>query len=421
MPSKLKPPGGERTMYAVAFILLGLYLCYSAAMTGRLWTAAHGGGLVFAGVALWFWRPWARVVGVVMLVPIISFSISQLFTQSFSVLGLVAACACSWMAYAVWREFSPQNREASDGEDKPMVSFVLLLREPRFIEARILAEIVSSAWGGTYQASDMESETEAAEPESNDAPARFVIGQSPLFMVQSPEAMFIVNNFDRPYFDELSKAAEAMPELRLRHAVEQHRAWISVDLIGAPEEESERVAHYPAIGKLIAELSGPDCLAIYHPASGKINAWDQSLEEKLRSPNALEEFAAPVHVPVIQVADDDPRMVAAVEEARRRWPEFVAVFKAKTSETCSVKAPVTVGEHTEFIWVDVVGLEPEYVHGTLANDPVALEGKKLGDRVEVAVKDINDWFYLKDDEPVGWFTVKVIAAIQKEQRKSQED
>lgn len=419
MRSLLKPPGGERTLYSVAIIFLGLYLLFRALPGGRVFMAMHGGLLFSAGLGLWLWKDWARWLSIGLLLVMAGFGLWQLSRGGITFVGVMAPLGTLYLAFLVWREFNPRLREAGglDDDKKPMISFVLLLKEPRFLEAKILAEIVSAAWGGHYTSNDMESETASEEEAAGKADARFVVGQSPMFMVSAPEAMYIVNNFDRPYFDNIAEAAEAMPELRLRHAVEQHQAWLSVDLISPFDESRDRQSYYPPIARLIAELSGEDCLAIFHPESGTINAWDKSLEDKLRGPDALTEFAEVVHVPVIQISDDDPRMKAAVAEARRRWPEFVETFKQKQAANYAVKAPVTVGEHTEFIWLDVIGLEPEYVHGTLANDPVALEGMKLGDRVEVPVSELNDWFYLKDDEPVGWFTVKVLAEAQKEQAR----
>jgi uncharacterized protein YegJ (DUF2314 family) len=40
---------------------------------------------------------------------------------------------------------------------------------------------------------------------------------------------------------------------------------------------------------------------------------------------------------------------------------------------------------------------------------------KLGDRVEVPIKDLNDWLYFRDGKPQGLFTVKVLQQIEKEE------
>lgn len=71
-------------------------------------------------------------------------------------------------------------------------------------------------------------------------------------------------------------------------------------------------------------------------------------------------------------------------------------------------------EATEFIWLNVLGCEPRYVHGTLANTPVNLGDLKLHDQVEVPVDDIRDWGYLSDGASIGFFSVTAIHKIQSE-------
>ena len=103
-------------------------------------------------------------------------------------------------------------------------------------------------------------------------------------------------------------------------------------------------------------------------------------------------------------------MIEAVAEARDRWPEFVEAFhERREGEWFSVKVPVTVDGVTEFIWVEVTGIEPEYIHGTLGNDPVDLGGLKMGDVVEVPVAELNDWsIRYPDGDSHGMFTLEAI-------------
>ncbi len=110
-------------------------------------------------------------------------------------------------------------------------------------------------------------------------------------------------------------------------------------------------------------------------------------------------------------------MLAAVETARRRWPEFVEAFQTRSGNSedkFSVKAPIESNGNVEFIWLDVIGLEPDYIHGTLANDPVDLGDLVLGSQVEVPVKDLNDWAFFKDGVASGMFTVAAIHESQDE-------
>src|SRR4051812_7477657 len=69
---------------------------------------------------------------------------------------------------------------------------------------------------------------------------------------------------------------------------------------------------------------------------------------------------------VVQIDEDDPRMAAAVTEAKTRLPEFAAAFgKAKDGYQFSVKAPFADqgGEESEFMWVHVCRVDFDAVHG----------------------------------------------------------
>ncbi|HKS15777.1 MAG TPA: DUF2314 domain-containing protein [Planctomycetota bacterium] len=398
-----QPPGGEWTFWAVLLILVGFVMIGMTVFRSRpsALAALLAAPTLVSGIAVWFRASWARTAGVTTMAGYMA-----LLAASMAIGGVttwravIVACGC-YSAWSMWRDLSVLPPDEAD--DKPLISFVLLLSEPRYLEAPILGKIVSAAWGGNYRGIQSESELDE-ETDAEGDPSRFVVGNSPLFLVKSPDAMFAVNNFDAPYYDVTEESLAAVKDLRIRRALDDHKAWLSVDLLSGHDPGRDRRSYYPQIAKLIAELAGPDCLAIYHPESSRINAWDPGLEETLRSPRALEDFASPGLVPVWDVDGHSPAMKAAVAEARRRFPEFVDAFNRKDGENFTVKAPVTRDDRTEYIWIHVDGLEPEYIHGLLGNEPLDLGELKLGDRVEVKVEDLNDWLYLKDGNWVGLFT-----------------
>ena len=130
-------------------------------------------------------------------------------------------------------------------------------------------------------------------------------------------------------------------------------------------------------------------------------------------------------MPVVGVGADDPRMQEAVATARARWPEFVAAFENRgDGGTFSVKAPVTDGDATEFIWLEVTALEGDHIHGHLGNEPVSLPRLRLHDPVRVAVADLNDWIHIAPatDELHGGFTIQVLTeAYQEAQTRAAQD
>jgi uncharacterized protein YegJ (DUF2314 family) len=113
---------------------------------------------------------------------------------------------------------------------------------------------------------------------------------------------------------------------------------------------------------------------------------------------------------VVQLGADDPGLVAAAAEARRRWPEFVAAFNEhRAGRKCAVKyaAPIK-GGGAEQIWIMVTALGSDTISGTLANTPVADIGLKLGDAVTIPTGDIKDWLITDGQAMTGGFSVATL-------------
>jgi hypothetical protein len=279
---------------------------------------------------------------------------------------------------------SEGDDEASD--DKPMTSIVLLRRKPKPLDNRILLEHLRDAWDDKRKLDEEE---------------LFVAGDGPLHIVKSPQGMWMVHNHARPYFD-VENPAERMPELRLRKALEDHKAWLSVDLMHGFLRDLPLEVYYPYIFRLIRELADDDTLAILRPETGDINVWSDEVANSLGSIEPLEEFATPVHSPVISVSDQDLRMKDAVEEARRNFETFRRHWAGRgPQDSFLAKIPLREG-------------------GTLANEPVNVEGHHLGDRIETPVGDIYDWAIAKHGAgaPLGLFTERIVRAVQQEASKA---
>ena len=412
MANFFKPPGPPWTLPAVVFFGVGSFLLAQGAVTGG-WVSLLGGAwLAVMGFGLWRARSWTRFATTLTMVIVaignawalakLGFAWSRVAMVGIGVLGV----------WHFWRELSPAKTSGM-----PMVSLVLLLRQPKYLEAVVLAEVLKSAWGLPFEVSSgspSESEASAAKP--------FVIGESPIFIVGTGGAMFMIHNHARSYVENPEKAAESIADLRLRKFITDQQAWLSVDCMWTVD--GQREAQYTRIARAVAELADDSVVGLFEPEADRLIPWDAAMEARLRKGENLEAIFTPEHAPVVQISDDDPRMQAAVAEARRRWPEFVAAFKARQpGGNYAVKAPVSREGNTEFIWLEVIGLEPEYIHGKLANDPVDLGGLKLGDQAEVAVKDLNDWTFSHQEsaEPTGLFTMKVLAEAFKAQQSGKNE
>ena len=313
-----------------------------------------------------------------------------------------------------WLRRTSAPRQASPGAaSKEMVSLVFLLSKRRDLNRTSVERTVSDALDVRF------------EPDNKDA-RDFVVPMPQLkvdrdipaeagegYMIKVRGQIFILHNFSVPYLEDPETFAGEISDARLRQAVANHKAWLSVDLLDTGS--SDKAKAYQAIGRIMAELAGEDCLAIFCPELSRCNEYDAGLLDVLRSDDPLRLFDEPTFAPIVEISGDDPRMVAAVAEARKRWPEFAQAFRENRDpeRPFLIKAVFSEDEHTEFMWVTVRRIQDDTIEGTLENTPAKLTGIKEGDTVKVNVSDLNDWVYPKGQEAVGGFTMKVIGEMHK--------
>ncbi|MCR9201044.1 MAG: DUF2314 domain-containing protein [Planctomycetaceae bacterium] len=345
---------------------------------------------------------WSRLLSGCVFLLTASFMVYTGLTRGWNVSRILGPVCCVLAAAGYLRK--GESTEDDNDEDRGMISIVGLVSELPFLDESVLSRHIENAWDVSL------------DPTSDD-PQDFVVGEAPLFVVRARDCMFMVHYFDRPYFDDPQEVSASMRDLRVGHVVEQHTGWFSVDLMSAEDDaDATDPANYAMIGKLFAEIVDDHCLALLFPAFQSCIPWEAGFEQSLRTDNPLSALNVD-YLPVVRVDASDPRMLAAVEEARSRFDEFVSAFESRTSdeESYAVKAPIEAGDNTEVIWITVQGIENGVIYGELANDPVDLGRLKLGDRVKSRVDDLNDWMYTRgDEEPVGGFTVKVLSEIYAE-------
>ncbi|WP_425615664.1 DUF2314 domain-containing protein [Anatilimnocola sp. NA78] len=411
--------------YAPAAVLISLYTLYWAIAENR-WTIADWPrpmvlaaifGIVFAICkflkvpgARWWGIPWVLLLFLAML---INASLNGWTMWSISsVLGVGLMAAGFGVTYFYLSDKDEES--AADENDKPFLSLVLLFREQPYLDAAVLARLASKAWGISVTKSSDEDDSAPSDNDNADGDeTAFVVGDPPLFMIKHPQAFLIVHHHDQQYFDDSESAAEDMVERRLHHAILEHRAWTAVDVVSwlGPEANSETIA-YQLVARLLAELADDNVLAIFDPDAGRMFAYDPETEQKLRGEDPRGELERQYHAPIIAIPDDDPAMMAAVAEAKARWPEFVAAFESRdrnVDHQFNVKGPIGTKGDQEFIWIKVSSIEDKVIFGTLGNDPARVPNLKLGDRVRFEISQLNDWIYLLEGEMIGGFTVKVIS------------
>jgi uncharacterized protein YegJ (DUF2314 family) len=110
------------------------------------------------------------------------------------------------------------------------------------------------------------------------------------------------------------------------------------------------------------------------------------------------------------VADDDPRMNAAVEKARATVQTFTtALLAPRAGQTSfSVKMAFTDGKNTEHMWLSPVTFDGTHFQGTVNNDPKMVSTVKRGQQATVAPAQISEWMFVEDRKLVGGHTLRAL-------------
>lgn len=115
---------------------------------------------------------------------------------------------------------------------------------------------------------------------------------------------------------------------------------------------------------------------------------------------------------VTYVADDDPRMNAAMEKARATVKSFITALRSpKAGQSAfSIKMSFTDGGNTEHMWLTPVTFDGTKFTGTVNNEPEKVKSVKMGQKVTVAPDKISDWMYIENRKLVGGETLRVLRA-----------
>jgi uncharacterized protein YegJ (DUF2314 family) len=113
---------------------------------------------------------------------------------------------------------------------------------------------------------------------------------------------------------------------------------------------------------------------------------------------------------VINVADDDKEMNAAIAKARDTLPQFWQTFEKREhgERDFALKVEITDRKGTEHFWLTDIERKDGKMLGTINNDPDIVRNVKLGDRLPIPEADISDWLYMRDGKMVGNYTLRVL-------------
>lgn len=192
-------------------------------------------------------------------------------------------------------------------------------------------------------------------------------------------------------------------DLALQKALMRHVAWISI------KAEVEQVADpkpaLDALPKLTSALCDETTLIIWRTADDlMIIPSDEVLV--LLAEGQEEEAMTKIRWDTALRAEHGDGLEAAIEEARRRFPEFATAFeKSIEREPFLAKFPFADDNGgNEHMWVNVTQVEGNTVTGQLANAPFNIKGLKEGAIVERNAEELSDWMYIEGEQLFGMFT-----------------
>lgn len=243
-------------------------------------------------------------------------------------------------------------------------------------------------------------------------------GNGDVFSVMSEEIppFSVIQCTERYFPPELNEeTAAGMEDPRARRAVHEHTAWTSVDahhgMKRMPEPEFRQEMYARLLGIVAAKLADEHCLMFYLPAEKRLGeCTPQSIAALARgNPAAVFDDDA-MNAPVINVADTDTQINAAMAEANRRLPELLSAFERYGVE-CSpiVKAKFVASDaQVEYMWGELLSISPSSLRVEIVNRPNHPGVPTQGTIVEVPPSTIVDWAYGEKGQIHGMFVEKLL-------------
>lgn len=273
-------------------------------------------------------------------------------------------------------------------EAKEIVAVVFLLETPRLLVAGAVEQLLRQA--GVIS----EAHSSPVFQEEKISYLRATIDGFEITVASSPQK-----------YMGLSRPRPGL-EARLADGMSRHEGFVTIDCWKAPEGKSRRDAR-PLMARIAAALTDDSVFLYYDWTTRRMCLNDPEILELLASGN-LDEAIQDIGDVVVNLDYSDKKTTEAVEEAKRRWPEFVEAFAKRGEEPFLAKVRFEHGENVEHMWVEVTACDLESVTGVVANRPFKIPKPKEGDIVTASIDDLSDWMMLLEDGPAGGFVEQIL-------------
>ena len=116
--------------------------------------------------------------------------------------------------------------------------------------------------------------------------------------------------------------------------------------------------------------------------------------------------------PVVSVDESNEEMNKAMETARSTFPQFIKNWEAPSNMATSIKFGLpTRDDRVEHIWFEPIEINGDSIKASCGNDPVNIDGLKLGDVRTFKASELSDWMILSGNKCYGGYTVRVMAKM----------
>lgn len=114
---------------------------------------------------------------------------------------------------------------------------------------------------------------------------------------------------------------------------------------------------------------------------------------------------------VVRVSHDNPKLEAAIMEAKKQLPSFFdRLAKAQPRERFAVKVKFKTETEPEYLWCKDPMLKGSQIEAIVDQPPIALPKLKRGDTVTVPTEDVVDWLIKNTDGHMeGGFTDQALS------------
>lgn len=109
------------------------------------------------------------------------------------------------------------------------------------------------------------------------------------------------------------------------------------------------------------------------------------------------------------LAEDDVRMIAAMEESRSTLTAVIENLSQLTERDIElqIKAAIPTGESKEHIWLEETTYDSGKFHGLIGNSPQKACFLSIGDSYSVSIENVSDWMFVYEGTLYGGYTLRV--------------